>query len=220
MCPTPTSFIFSISFTSLIFMSYQHEHIPYYDPLDGYSRIASLFSQYHKQLTKRDGNAIRQYLPRTLKGLSVLDLGWGDGRRAKQLATAWVEKRTIIDGTQGLLDRAPWRTETICSNFLNPLPIADESYDLIIVYVCCFALEWVEDLFIEARRCIKPWWRMLMVHHHERRPFVHDTWVEQFKIKTWHWPWNQITEALEEASREVDCFDVDTETKIFCCFPR
>lgn len=201
-------------------MSYQHEHIPYYDPLDGYSRIAAIFSQYHKQLTNRDGNAIRQYLPRALQGLSVLDLWWGDGRRAKQLATAWIKERTLLDGTQWLLDRAPWRTQKVCADLLDPLPVADESFDLLLCTFVILHLSSLENIFSEARRCIKPWWRMLLLHHYERRPYVHNTWKEQFKIKTRHWSWSAVSEALEEAWREVDCFVVDEETKIFCCFPR
>jgi ubiquinone/menaquinone biosynthesis C-methylase UbiE len=201
-------------------MSYQHEHIPYYNPLDGYSRIASQYHQYHKALTKRDGNAIRQYLPRSIKWLSVLDLGWGDWRWAVQLASAWISQWTIVDATQWLLDRAPGWTNTINANLLELLPLSDALYDLMLCTFVVLHLESLENLFFEARRCIKPWWRMLLVHHYEKRPYIHDTWKEQFKIKTWHWSWNKITEALEDASREVDCFAVDNETKIFCCFPR
>lgn len=201
-------------------MSYQHEHIPYYEPLDWYNRIASRYHVYHQQLTKRDGNAIRQYLPRSLKWLSVLDLWWWDGRRATQLANGWIDERTILDATQWLLDRAPWWTNRVHANLLELFPFSDAWFDLILCTFVLLHLDSLDNIFAEARRCIKPWWRMLLLHHYERRPYIHDTWNEQFKIKSWHWSWGAIIEALEGAWREVDCFVVDEETKIFCCFPR
>ena len=55
-------------------MSYQHEHIPLYEPEEGYNHIADVYHTYHHKLNQRDFSAIKTYLPRSLRGLSVLDL--------------------------------------------------------------------------------------------------------------------------------------------------
>ena len=199
-------------------MSYQHEHIPYYTPQEWYERIASQFNTYHKKLNEWDNAIIRQYLPRSTQWLRVLDLWGADWRRAKKLDNVWIKERTIIDTCKELLDRAPKRTKTIHADLLQPLPLDTAAYDLIICTFVLLHLEELQTVCEEIHRCLAPTWRVLIVHHHERRPFIHATQNEEFKIKTRHWSFDELEETLTQAGLVVDVFDAWEQTKIYCCF--
>lgn len=205
--------------TKTLRMSYQHEHIPLLEPKQWYNQIANVYAPYHASLTQWDQAAIKKYLPRSLQWIHVLDLGGGDGRRAKLLQWMWFASRTIVDIAQSMLNNAPWWTKKICADLHTPLPIPSETYGLIISAFVLLHLDELMVMFTEARRCITPDWRMLLVHHYERRPFVHESDNGPVKIKTWHRRYEDIETALESCWWQVDVFAIDASTKIFCCFP-
>ncbi len=200
-------------------MSYQHEHIPFVEPTDWYNQVAEFYHDYHKKLTLWDEWAVMKYLPRSLQGVHVLDLGGWDGRWATLLQGKWIASWTIIDSAQYMLDRAPAWTQKVHADLREPLPVASERYELILTVFLLLHLDTLSSVFTEARRCIHPSWRMLIVHHHERRPFVHDTEQWPLKIKTRHRRFEEVEYELKATWREVDVFPVDEVTKIFCCFP-
>lgn len=199
-------------------MSYQHEHIPFLEPVDWYNQIAETFATHHAKLTQRDQPAIKKYLPRSLQGIQVLDLGGGDGRRAKLLQWTWIDSRTIVDISQSMLDHAPSRTNKVCADLRMPSPLASASYELILSTFVLLHLDQLTMFLSEARRCMTKEGRMLIVHHHERRPYVHHTKDGPMKIKSRHRRNEEVLSELQATGREVDVFDVDESTKIFCCF--
>lgn len=199
-------------------MSYQHEHIPFVEPKDGYNQVAHIYHTYHTKLNQRDQPAITKYLPRSLLWIHVLDLGGGDGRWAKKLQPSGFASRTIVDIAQAMLDHAPSRTQKVCGDLRDPLSVSSATYELIL---CTFVLLHLDQLHMfcaEARRCIAKGWRMLIIHHNERRPFVHHLPTWAMKIKSWHRRNEEVIDELHAAWWEVDVFDVDESTKIFCCF--
>lgn len=201
-------------------MSYQHEHIPFLEPKEWYNKVAHIYGTYHTKLNQRDVPAIKKYLPRSLHGVAVLDLGWGDWRRAKWLQWTWFSSRTIVDIAQVMLDHAPWRTDKVCADLRSPLSIKANTYGLILCTFVLLHLDQIGTIFSEARRCITKEWRMLIIHHHERRPYVHHLASGSFKIKSWNRRDEEVALELGAAWREVDVFPVDESTKIYCCFPR
>jgi ubiquinone/menaquinone biosynthesis C-methylase UbiE len=201
-------------------MSYQHEHIPFFEPVDWYDQTAKIYHTYHSKLNERDRAALKKYLPRSLQGIHVADLWWGDGRWAKTLQWSWIASRTIIDISQQMLENAPSRTKKVCADLRKPLPLESGRYDLLLCTFVLGHLDQIETIFAEARRCIAPTGRMLLVYHHERRPFVHHLTDERpLKIKTWNRRDEDIEVELIDNWWEVDVFVVDDVTKIYCCFP-
>jgi len=200
-------------------MSYQHEHIPFVEPIDWYNQVADVYKTYHRKLNTRDVWAVKKYLPRSLQWVHVLDLGGGDGRRAILLQWMWIPSRTIVDISQSMLDHAPSRTQKVCADIREPFPLEWGTHELILMTFVLLHLDAISGVLAEARRCIAPTWRMLIVHHHERRPFVHHISTGNLKIKTRHWRYEDLEAELKATWWEVDIFPVDEATKIFCCFP-
>ena len=199
-------------------MSYQHEHTPVYTPTDGYNHIASLYHTYHKKLNTWDFPIVSRYLPRSLHQAHVLDIWGGDGRWATLLHTKQYASRTIIDSAQLLLDRAPSWVTKICHDVREEFPIATHAYDLIL---CMFVLSHLDEIDVtlrEAKRCLAPWGRMMIVHQHERRPYIHRTDTGEIKIKHRHRRHEDVEETLRAMWWEVDLFPLDESTKLFCCF--
>lgn len=200
-------------------MSYQHEHIPFLEPKEWYNKAASMYHTYHAKLNTRDQAAIKKYLPRSLEGLSVLDLWWWDGRRAEALQWKWFASRTIVDISQSMLDNAPSWTERMCADLREPLPLRSNAYDLLLCTFVLLHLDSIDTFLSETRRCIRSSGRMLVVHHQERRPFVHNLHEGAMKIKTRHRREEELVDELQAAGRQVDVFPVDAATNIYCCFP-
>lgn len=200
-------------------MSYQHEHIPFLEPKEGYNLVANVYHTYHKKLNARDQAAVKTYLPRSLQGLSVLDLWGGDGRRALRLQWSGFTSRTIVDIAQAMLDKAPQRTHKVCADLREPIPLLDASCDLVLCTFVLWHIDMLETLMREARRCIRPSGRMLVVYHHERRPFVHHLHEGAMKIKTRHRREEEVVDELQAAGWQVDVFPIDEATNIYCCFP-
>lgn len=59
---------------------------------------------------------------------------------------------------------------------------------------------------------------MLIVHHYERRPYLHRDQEGVFRIQTRHRSWEQVEAHLRRAGWQVDLFRVDDQTKLYCCF--
>lgn len=208
------------SYSLIDSMSYTHEHVPVVPAKQGYNRLSKHYASYHKQLTAWDKAACEKCLPRSLCWVQVLDLWWGDGRRAKLLLRKEIARRVIVDQAEDLLVQAPWRTEKILADLEQPLPISEDGvFDLIL---CNFVLLHLQGttLFAEARRLVAPTWRMLLFHHQERRPYLHDVQNESFKIETFYRRDEEILQCLEEECWTVDVFTVDESTTLYCCFPR
>ncbi|MDP2670788.1 MAG: class I SAM-dependent methyltransferase [bacterium] len=108
--------------------------------------------------------------------------------------SAGVHSRTILDISEKLLSRTPAWVSRVQADLLDILPLQDESYDLILCSFVLLHLSALENLFIEARRVIRPKGRMLIFHHQERRPRVHTIEGRPCKIQTRHWTFEQIQE--------------------------
>ena len=202
-------------------MWYQQQHTPVLSPQEWYNLLETHYRTYHKQLTERDKPTVLQYLPRSLKDKRVLDLWGGDGRRAMLLRDKQVTSRTIVDNAENLLNHAPRRTEKIVADLEHPLPpTVVWPYDLILCLFVCIHLQEIEPICIEASKLISPDGRMLLLHHHERRTYIHEMPDQTFKIQTKHRRRDDIEEALSWAGWVYDTIDIDEYTKLYSCFPK
>ena len=124
----------------------------------GYDRWAAIYDHDANPLQALEEPRLRAAVgdPR---GLVALDLGCGTGRHASWLAEAGA-KVTAVDFSEGMLAEARRKPGADAVRFLvhdlrEPLPFADETFDLV---VSGLVLEHVSELapfFREARRVLK-----------------------------------------------------------------
>lgn len=206
----------------MIVLSYTHQHIPVVDPEEGYDLLATSYQSYHQKLSAWDAHALQKYMPRSVEHLRVLDLGGGDGRRAKIYASRGVDSRTILDVSEKLLGQAPGWTTRLQVDLTQNWPLSSGSYDLLLCSFVLLHLPTLITTFTEAHRVIAPQGRMLLFHHHERRPRVHKHPItgKPYKITTYHWSFEDIQQELLLTGWDVDIFSIDEVSKLYCCFPR
>ena len=124
----------------------------------GYDRWAVVYDHDANPLVALEDAVVREALG-DVTGSAALDLGCGTGRHASWLATAGATV-TAVDFSEGMLKEARAKPGAGGIRFLThdlhqPLPFADEVFDLV---VSGLVLEHLRDLtvfFGEARRVLK-----------------------------------------------------------------
>lgn len=106
-------------------------------------------------------------------GRTVLDLGCGTGRNCALALEKGARLVTGMDGSAGMLARAHKRLEEraeslklIAADLLAPLPLTNDTFDIIIISL---VLEHVADLlplFIECHRVLAPGGRIYIAEMH------------------------------------------------------
>ena len=124
-----------------------------------YDRWAGVYDHDGNPLLAMEAPAMRSIIGHPA-GLAALDLGCGTGRHALWLASAGANV-TAVDFSPAMLQQARRKPGAHAVRFLahdlhEPLPFADESFDLV---VSGLVLEHLRDLgpfFAEAYRLLKP----------------------------------------------------------------
>lgn len=132
---------------------------------DGYDRWAEIYDDEDNPLIAVE----RQHLPALLgdvRGLSVLDAGCGTGRHSIELATAGANV-SAFDLSPGMLARARAKPGGDRVRFFEhdldeALPIADGSIDLVISGLVLEHIRYMESVFREFRRVIRPTGRVII----------------------------------------------------------
>lgn len=92
------------------------------------------------------------------KGLNILDAGCGDGVFSKFLSDRGA-KVTGVDGAESMVAIAKQKYPELnffVADLLNPLPFADQSFDLVLANMVLMHLADVSQFLTEARRILKP----------------------------------------------------------------
>lgn len=196
-------------------MGYDKNHVAVLSPEEGYTLLASKYKEYHAMLDKRDGGVISRFLPRSLTGLSVLDVGAGDGRLAKHFVWKGLARYGALDISSRLVARAPGRCEKIVADIQEPLPFEHNTFDLLVCFFVLVHCEELQTVFRHLRGVTKEGGTLYVFHHLERREFVHEIHGNRFKIASHYYSFSHITEAAVYEWWSEDVYDIDECSKLY-----
>ncbi len=189
-------------------MSYRKQKVEIIEPQKGYDMIAKEYKKYHKKLDMWDQGLWQRFLPRDLYWKVVLDVGAGDCRLYKFLKDKGIKKYIACDISEKMLSQCKWANEKIICDLNQHWPIEDESVDIILAFFVILHLEDLNNFFSEAYRVLKPWWRMIVLHHIERRQEVFKVGKKEFKIKNFGWRFDEIEEMAKYNFFEVESMEI------------
>jgi malonyl-CoA O-methyltransferase len=135
----------------------------------GYDRWASVYDHDANALLALEEPRVRSVIGNPT-GLSALDLGCGTGRHALWLSAAGASV-TAVDFSEGMLEQARCKAAADRVQFLShdlhvPLPLAGESFDLVVSGLVLEHLRELGPFFAEARRVLKPGGRAVVSAMH------------------------------------------------------
>lgn len=201
-------------------MWYAKDHVPIYTAKEWYNKIAKTYSKFHKLFNERDRGLYQRFLPRDLQGLSLLDLGAGDGRTADRFSTKWLARYVGFDIAGDLLRRAPGWIEKVVGDMEQPLPFEHDTFDIVLCIFSILYIESLEHVFYEVRRVCKVGGHFIVQLHIERRPYVHiGSDGEAFKMVTYNHSYTDLERAASAAGRTWDIVEVDDRHgwgRIYC----
>ncbi len=185
-------------------------------PEEGYDKIASNYSSYHKHLDSFDQGMFLRFLPRDHSSFDILDLGAGDGRMHKFFRS--YKSYTACDISQKLLEKHPsWpKIHKLIHNMEKPLPFQDDTFDVVLSFFVLEHLEHKESLeqvFDEVYRSIKVWGTFIVGHFIQRRAVIFKDKKAKFKIKRNNRRKDEIVDAAEKSLFSVhmqEIFEKDT----------
>lgn len=135
----------------------------------GYDRWAAVYDHDANPLQALEESLVRAAVgdPR---GREVIELGCGTGRHTRWLVESGATV-TAIDFSQGMLDEARRKCDSERVRFLvhdlhRPLPLPDESADLVVSGLVLEHLRDLPSFFLEARRVLRPGGRAVISAMH------------------------------------------------------
>ncbi len=186
-------------------MSYKKYSIPQLDSKAGFNKASEFYRQYRNHLDTVDSNRFLRYLPRSLKGLSILDIWSGDGRIFEHFKNSEFASYTAIDISQKMLDKfRSSQIEKICADCSEQIPLEDESIDLAMAF---FFFEYITTLygfFEEVYRILKPWGTFVATYFYQRNAFVRWHGDDAFKIAREPHTYEDIKKAAEYAFFSIE----------------
>jgi ubiquinone/menaquinone biosynthesis C-methylase UbiE len=135
----------------------------------GYDRWAAVYESDANPLQALEGPVVQTAVG-DVRGRSVLDLGCGTGRHTAWLAEAGATV-TAVDFSEGMLAEARRKpgmesVRFIAHDLHDRLPIADESFDLVVSGLVLEHLRTVENFYAEVARVLKPGGRAVVSAMH------------------------------------------------------
>ena len=138
-------------------MSYNKYSIPQFDSKTGFDKASKLYRQYWSHLNSVDNNRFLRHLPRSLKGLSIADIGAGDGRVFDHFKNSEFQSYTALDISQLMLDQfRSSQVEKICADCSEYIPLESESTDLALGFFFFEYINTLSEFFEEVQRILKP----------------------------------------------------------------
>ncbi|PYM28879.1 MAG: class I SAM-dependent methyltransferase [Candidatus Rokuibacteriota bacterium] len=128
------------------------EHLP---TREGYDRWAAIYDDEDNPLVLLEDAHLAPLLG-DVRGLDVVDLGCGTGRRTLRLAAAGA-RVTAVDFSEGMVAKARakpgWgRVRFVAHDLTRPLPFADRAFDRVLSFLVLDHLADVATFFAECRR--------------------------------------------------------------------
>lgn len=186
-------------------MSYNKYSIPQFDSKTGFDKASKLYRQYWSHLNSVDNNRFLRHLPRSLKGLSIADIGAGDGRVFDHFKNSEFQSYTALDISQLILDQfRSSQVEKICADCSEYIPLESESTDLALGFFFFEYINTLSEFFEEVQRILKPGWTFVATYFYQRNAFVRWHGDEAFKIQREPHTYDDIKKAAEYAFFSVE----------------
>lgn len=190
------------------------------DPHEGYETVAKEYRKHHKFLDNWEKGLFIQYLPRELKGFSIIDLWAWDGRATKYFKNKEIKRYAACDISQEMLSWCPNWTEKISTDLEEKLPFEDSSFDIAVCFFTLLHIKNVYWFFEEVYRILKNKWKFIIFHHIERHEFEYNIKNKKIKIKTFPYSYKNIEDIAQQKNFQVFSQGIyekgDLTWKIFC----
>lgn len=181
--------------------------VPVLPPNQGYDLIAKQYQNYHSHLDSFDNHLREKFLPRSLAGKTILDIGAGDGRIFPFFRDQDIQAFHGYDVSPQLLALHPKDrcVQTHVGNIeTDPLPFETNSID---IATCFFTLEHfknITDVFVKIYDVMASGSIFLCSNYVQHRSVVFNHPDQgKFKIKKYVHTDHQISKALEYAFFDV-----------------
>jgi len=189
-------------------MSYDKKHIPILNPEIWYNKIYANYKKFHNFLNTFDKNLWQRFLPRDLKWKTVVDLWCWDWRINKFFIWKWIKKYIWIDISEKMLQQVKNYVIKIKHDLNTPLPIQDNTIDIVICLFVLLHIDNIKLLFSEIYRILTDNGVFVLFHHIERKNYVYWQWNNKFKIHTNKWSYKEIENLLEYSFFKFKVYDV------------
>lgn len=186
-------------------VSYKKYTIPQLNSREWFDKASEFYRQYWTHLNSVDNNRFLRYLPRSLKGLSILDIGAGDGRVFEHFKNSEFQRYIALDISQKMLDHfRSSQIEKICTDCSEHIPLESESMDLALGFFFFEYINTLHDFFDEMQRILKPWGTFVATYFYQRNAFVRGHGDEAFKIAREGHTYDDIKKAAEYAFFHIE----------------
>lgn len=191
-------------------MGYDSKHTEIKSPKEWYNFIAEEYSKYHNHLDSFDKWFFQRILPRSIDGMSIIDLGAGDGRMRKFFKDKPIKKYTACDISENLLKRHPGtnKIEKVICDLEEKLPFQDNSYELAFSFFVLEHIDNIQWLLQEVYRILTPWGQRVIGHFLQRREFLWKKGKELFKIELFNHRVQDIEELAKKNFFSVEIFPI------------
>lgn len=185
-------------------MSYNKSKIEILDPQTGYNKAAKIYKQFHAWLASYDKWLYQRFLPRDISGKTILDIWSGDARLYSYFADKRIAKYIWFDCAELLLKRAPGRVEKVVWDIESIRPFEDASIDVWLAFFILVHIRDIEHFLSEAKRVLKPWGNLIILHNFQRREYIYKLPNDTFKIQDYHWKPEDIKDTAEDMWYSVE----------------
>lgn len=185
-------------------MSYKKTKIAVVDPQTWYNKAAKIYKTFHDGLASYDKWLYQRFLPRDLQDKVILDVWSGDARLHSYFADKGIAQYIGFDIADQLLKRAPSRVEKVVWDIEWERPFADHSVDVILCFFVLVHIRDITHLFREAKRVLKDWGTMIVLHNYQRRSYVYTLPWDTFKIEDYHRRDEDVEKAAESSWFTID----------------
>lgn len=192
-------------------MSYKKEKVLIYDSKEWYDKVAKIYNTFHKKLNERDKAIYKRFLPKDMKWMKVLEIGWGDGRVISEFAGKWLEEYVLTDISENMLKRSKNWVTKIIMDAEQVFPFEDGSFEIVL---CLFTISHIWDLsnvFEESRRVLKENWIFIVWYNTQRRDYEYNFGREKFKIKSYNYSYKDIEKMAEYNFFDINYVDLNED---------
>lgn len=202
-------------------LSYRKEKVIFLQPKEGYNKVSTIYNKYHSKLDTWDNWLFKKFLPRDLAWLNIIDIGAWDWRLTKYFENKKINRYVACDISEKLLSRNKgWVEKKLMDLEVIPYDFQDEEFDVALSFFVLLHINNIQWLFDEVYRILKKWWRFVVLHHIERRPFEYVINGENFKISSYTHRYDQLEQIASNSFFQIDSEDILENNilvwKIYC----
>ncbi len=195
-------------------MSYSKKKVQIYNPKEWYNKAYKLYKEFHDKLNKWEKWIFKRFLPKSLVWLNILDLWWWDWRVLKLIEKKDYDKYIVFDISEKMLLNCKGKVDKIVWDLEEKLIFGDQEFDIVFAFFVVLHINNIQQLFEETYRVLKPWWKFIVFHHTERRPYEYNIYGDIFKIETYYHRYEDIEELARYCFFDVNIVDVIDEWEV------